>query len=126
MLGRSIMAKRAIFQTVRMYATKTDKMEHMDDIFKQMNQKIQDTQPVKQSSIPIKQEEPEEELLQPRVGAVKEDVVFLNNPNPMWKFNKVLRMTKDDQSVVHALTLSLKEEQTIGLMLEKSSLEMES
>lgn len=81
----------------------TDSFEHMDDLFKQMNDKLQAVE-----------KDAAESKLVPRITSQKEDVIYIKNPSASWRYNSVLNLTEDK---VAALTLSLQSQQAIALLL---------
>ena len=100
--GHQSMVPASMFSS-RPKMTVGDSMEHVNDLFAQMNREM--------GAI-------EGSGLAPRVVSQKEDVIYIKNPAADWKFNRVLNFDGDK---VSAITLCLQHQQAIALLLSKAT-----
>ena len=68
-------------------------IEHPEDLMAKMNLKMS--------------EKTKDDSISPRVAAIKDDVLFIKNPNPLWKFNDVLTLNSKSGLTHSALLISL-------------------
>ena len=69
---------------VKTKLNKEDQFEHVDDILRQMNQRLGTEEPQREGDGEQSSE------IAPRVVQQKEDVVFIKNPDLAWRFHKIL------------------------------------